>query len=274
MKRLSLLALGITLMFSVRAQDPGYLVKQNIPYYESGNASQCVTCVLDIYYPEREQKFATIIWFHGGGLTDGSKELPEQLKNKNIAIVGVEYRLHPHVTSPRYIEDAAAAVAWVFQNISKFGGDPSLIFISGHSAGAYLATLVALDPQWLQQHQINSNQIAGVISLSGQMITHFTIRKERGIKDTQPIVDSFAPLFHVKENAPPLLLVTGDRSLELLGRYEENAYMWRMMKIAGHQQTKLFELQGYGHDMTAPAFPLLLDEVRRVIEAKRTIQNK
>jgi hypothetical protein len=64
------------------------------------------------------------------------------------------------------------------------------------------------------------------------------------------------------------LLITGDRELELLGRYEENAYLMRMMKIAGHKETTLYELDGYGHSMTEPAFPLLLKEVQRIKEEK------
>lgn len=54
-----------------------------------------------------------------------------------------------------------------------------------------------------------------------------------GIDNLQPTVDEFAPLFHVRKDAPPLVLITGDRELELFGRYEENAYMWRMMKLSG-----------------------------------------
>ena len=62
-----------------------------------------------------------------------------------------------------------------------------------------------------------------------------------------------------------MLLITGDRELELLGRYEENAYMLRMMKLAGHKQTTLYELQGFDHGgMAEPAFPLLLKEVKRI----------
>jgi hypothetical protein len=80
-----------------------------------------------------------------------------------------------------------------------------------------------------------------------------------GIEGTQPVIDALAPLFHVRPDAPPLLLITGDRELEMLGRYEENAYMWRMMKIAGHEQTTLYELDGFNHgQMADPAFPLLL----------------
>ncbi len=89
------------------------------------------------------------------------------------------------------------------------------------------------------------------------------------MKDTQPLVDKYAPLYHVRSDAPPLLLITGDRELEMLGRYEENAYLARMMKVAGHKQTSLLELQGYNHGMTYPAFPLVLEEIQRIVREKQ-----
>ncbi|NCB27105.1 MAG: alpha/beta hydrolase, partial [Bacteroidia bacterium] len=61
-------------------------------------------------------------------------------------------------------------------------------------------------------------------------------------------------------------LITGDRELEMLGRYEENAYLARMMKVAGHKQTRLLEIQGYNHGMTYPAFPLVLEEIQRIVQ--------
>jgi len=255
------------------AQKQEYKTKQNIPYYsESVNKSDSYIserCVLDIYYPEKPSGFATIVWFHGGGLTGGSKEIPQALKDKGVCVVGVNYRLSPKVKAPAYIEDAAASVAWVFQNIKSYGGDSTLIFVSGHSAGGYLSLMVGLDKKWLNKYNIDANRIAGLIPLSGQAITHFTIRKERGIAETQPIIDEFAPTYHARADAPPLLLITGDREMELLGRYEENAYLARMMKIAGHKQTTLYELNGYGHNMTEPAFPLLLNEVARITGEKK-----
>ena len=124
--------------------------------------------------------------------------------------------------------------------------------------------MVGLDKRWLLAHGIDANRIAGLIPFSGHTITHFTVREERGIEGTQPIIDDLAPLYHVRADAPPLLLITGDRELELLGRYEENAYLWRMMKVVGHPDTRIYEMDGYGHSMTAPAFPLLLKELERI----------
>lgn len=220
-------------------------------------------CRLDLYYPPATG-FSTVVWFHGGGLKAGNRFIPRELQEQGIAVAAVSYRLHPHVTSPAYVEDAAASVAWVFKNIARFGGDPKRIFVSGHSAGGYLTSMVGLDKRWLAKHGVNADDLAGLIPYSGHTITHFTIRAERGIDGKQPIVDDMAPLFHVRANAPPMLFITGDRELELLGRYEENAYMWRMMKVVGHTDVQIYELDGYNHgQMAKPAHPLLLRFVKQ-----------
>lgn len=276
MSKLLLFSSLILLVKGIYSQEIQYQTKQNIPYYTDSinNSDEYIRekCLVDIYYPKNIQGFATIIWIHGGGLTEGSKEIPEALKNKGFCIVGIDYRLNPKVSCPKYIEDAAAAVAWVFNHIAEYGGDTSLIFVSGHSAGGYLAMMIGLDKKWLEVHSIDANKIAGLIPLSGQTITHFTIRKERGIENTRPMIDEFAPLYYVRADAPPLCLITGDRELEMLGRYEENAYLLRMMKIVGHKKTNLYELQGYGHLMTEPAFPLVIKEVQSIVREKTQIQ--
>ena len=191
--------------------------------------------------------------------------------DKGYAVIGVEYRLSPKVKAPAYIEDAAAAVAWVFQHIAGYGGNNKLIFISGHSAGGYLGMMITLEKKYLNKYNIDANEIAALIPFSGQVITHFTIRQERGIAATQPIIDECAPLYHVRADAPPMLLITGDRNLELYGRYEENAYLWRMMQLAGHKRTTLYELEGFDHGgMPEPAFPLLLKEVATITKEINT----
>ncbi len=243
-----------------------YKTEQNISYRSDNNLNdyQKERCKLDIYYPENADSFTTVVWFHGGGLTAGEKSIPERLKNRKLAVVAVNYRLSPKVKSPVFIDDAAAAVAWGFKNISKYGGDQKKIVVAGHSAGGYLACMIGLDKHYLAEYGIDANAIQKLVPFSGQMITHFIIRKERGIPDTQPVVDEFAPLYHVRADAPPLYLITGDRELELLGRYEENAYMWRMMNLSGHKQTMLYELDGFNHGgMAEPAFDLLLKILKK-----------
>ena len=263
----SLLILTAFALLAQNSQAQDYKTEKDILYRTAKEAQNddyiAERCRLDLYYPADSKDFTTVVWFHGGGITSGNKFIPEKLKEQGIAVVAVNYRLSPKVKCPVYIEDAAAAVAWTFRNIAKFGGDPAKIVISGHSAGGYLTSMVGLDKKWLNEFGIDANNIAMLIPFSGHTITHMTIRKERGIPDSQPVVDEFAPLYHVRSDAPPLILITGDRELEMLGRYEENAYMWRMMKIAGHTKTKLYELDSFNHGrMASPAFEVLLDEIK------------
>ena len=221
-------------------------------------------CQLDVYHPVGASAVPAVVWFHGGGLTGGNRSIPSALKGQGIAVVAVDYRLSPKAKAPAYIEDAAAAVAWTFKNIARYGGDTNRIFLSGHSAGGYLASLVTLDRRWLAVHSVDPDRLAGLVPFSGQSITHFAIREERGLGRTRPLIDDLAPVYHVRKDAPPILLISGDRNHELLGRYEESAYFWRMLKEVGHPSVELLELQGYDHgQMAEPAFPLLLRFIRQ-----------
>ena len=257
---------GQSLFAQETAVDIGYRLDPNVAYRSGEELTdyQKSRCRLDVYAPENEKGFATVVWFHGGGLKAGSKKVPEGLREKRIAVVAVNYRLHPKVQSPTYIQDAAAAVAWTFKNIESYGGSTNRIFISGHSAGGYLTSMIGLDNRWLGEHDMKPDSIAGLIPLSGHTITHFTVRAERGIDGKQPIIDDMAPLFHVRKDCPPILLITGDRDKEMLGRYEENAYFWRMLQEVKHPNAELYELEGFNHgQMAEPAMPLILRFIKQ-----------
>lgn len=272
------LSLILILVFAISFAQTEYKTENNISYYPENISKKDAyinsQCKLNFYYPTNVKNFSTVIWFHGGGLTGGSNELPKELLNENIAVVSVEYRLAPKVKAPAYIEDAAAATAWVFENIEKYGGNKNLIFQSGHSAGGYLGMMITLDKKYLQKYKIDANDIAGLIPFSGQAITHFQIRKEKGIAELQPTIDEYAPLFHVRKDAPPIVLITGDRNLELFGRYEENAYLARMLELVKHPSVKLLEEDGFDHvSMAKPGFPLLLKEIRELSKKIKTQKN-
>lgn len=266
-----LLALLLTFAPAINAAEE-YQLDRNVPYYDAADIKdeyQRERCVLDIYYPENTPNFPTVVWFHGGGMKAGEKHIAERLKNQGIAIIAVNYRLSPNVNAPVYLEDSAAAVAWTFKNIASLGGDPSKIFVSGGSAGGYLTCMLGLDKSWLATHNIDADRIAGLIPLAGQTLTHFTIRTERGLPRERPVIDELAPLHHVRGDTPPILLVTGDREMEMLGRYEENAYFYRMLKLSGHPDVRLMELDGYGHAPQEPFYPLLLAEIKRVLNLRK-----
>ena len=251
-----------------------YTLLENVSYYGENfsDSYKRKRCKLDLYYPNGIKNFSTVVWFHGGGLKAGNKSIPEQFKEKGIAVVTVNYRLHPKVKAPLYIEDAAAAVAWTFRNIAKFGGDPDKIILSGSSAGGYLTLMVGLDKSYLQIHQIEANDILALLPLTGHTITHFTVRAENKIPKTQPIIDRFAPLYHVRADAPPIVLYTGDPELEMLGRTEENAYMMRMLKVAGHPDVNHIVFEGYGHGIQHPALPLVIKKIKQLTHNEKTNQ--
>jgi len=221
-------------------------------------------CKLDLYYPTDSAGFATIIFFHGGGLEFGEKYLPEEWKAQGVAVVAANYRLHPKVKNPVYTQDAAAAVAWTMQNIATYGGDPRRIYVSGHSAGGYLTSMIGMDTTYLAAHGEHPDSLAGLIPFSGHTITHFTPRKERDLAWNNVVVDEFAPLHHLRISDLPIALITGDREMEVFGRYEENAYFWRMLLASGHKKAFLFELDGFGHGpMVRPAAQLTLELIRK-----------
>lgn len=232
----------------VMASKPKYITKENIPYrVNETDAYKSSRCKLDINYPDTKG-FATIIWFHGGGLTGGQKHIPQGLREKGFAVVAVNYRLSPKVKVADCVDDAAAAAAWVVNHIAEYGGDPKKIFVSGHSAGGYLTSMIGLDKRWLKTYNLDPDtSFVALIPYSGQVVTHFSRRKELGIPSEKPIVDDMAPLNHVRPDCPPILILSGDREMEMLGRYEENAYFWRMMKVAGHKDVQLKEFDGYNH---------------------------
>ena len=254
--------------FSFAQSEINYVLEKNINY-RIGDDYTNSRCVLDLYYPKDINNYPTVVYFHGGALKNGNKYIPEYLKNQGISVVAVNYRFYPEVSTTEVIDDTAQAVKWVFDKIENYGGSNKLIFLSGHSAGGYISSMLGLDKSYLEKYNIDSNLLAGLIPLSGHTITHMTVREEMGISSKQPIVDKMSPLFHIRDNTPPYIMITGDRNLELLGRYEENAYMHRMMKVVGNENSELYELDGYGHNMVYPSIPILLKKVKEISEKKK-----
>ncbi|OJV03937.1 MAG: hypothetical protein BGO12_15285 [Verrucomicrobia bacterium 61-8] len=206
-------------------------------------------CSLDFYHPTEARDFPIIVYFHGGGLTGGNRSIPKELTQKGWGVVAASYRLSPIVQHPAYIEDAAAAIAWTIKNAKSYGGDPSKVFVLGISAGAYLAAMAILDKSYLARHEIDADQVAGLILVSGQVITHQTVRKEQGIEPSnfRPTIDRFAPLYHIRKDTPPTLCATGDWETDTLMRAEENLYFVSMMKLVGHTDIRQTVLKGANH---------------------------
>lgn len=263
------LCLTVILGFTLSAQE--YILKENIPYRDSpADEYQRERCMLDIYYPEGGKGFATVVWFHGGGLTGGQKEIPALLKDKGICIVPVNYRLSPRVNAPAYFDDAAAAVAWVAAHIAEYGGDPSKIYVAGHSAGGYLTSMIALDKSWLAAYGYDADHIKGWIPISGQTATHWQVCRERGDSTFVPVFDDYAPLRHVRAKTPPILLTAGQTDMEMDNRTVENSYLYHALRTVGNENVTFYEINGFNHgNVVEPSLVLLLEMIRKLEAIQR-----
>lgn len=242
-----------------------YARVNDIQYVTEGNEYAMERCKLDVYYPTEMKDVPVVVWFHGGGIEAGNKYIDNELLDAGYVVIAVNYRLLPKATIDEVLDDAAASVAWAFKNAEKYNGSKKKIFVAGHSAGGYMLDMIGLDKHYLQKYGIDADDIAGLFPFSGQVITHYNIRKQQNIGPLQPTIDQYAPLTHIRKDAAPIIVISGDREQELYGRYEEQAYFWRMLKLVGHPDVTLYEMQGFNHgDMPHPAYHVMKEHIKRL----------
>lgn len=129
---------------------------------------------LDLFLPAgvtSGDRRKTVLFFHGGAWSMGGTRthrfVGRALAEKGFVAAVATYRLFPRVRFPAFVADAALAMAWMCRNVSRHGGDPDGLYLMGHSAGAHIAALLALDPRYLDAVGVHRKSIAGVVGLSG-----------------------------------------------------------------------------------------------------------
>ncbi|MCX5658129.1 MAG: alpha/beta hydrolase fold domain-containing protein [Planctomycetota bacterium] len=259
---------------------PPLRIEHDLLYREGTNvtAYQNARCRLDLYLPTQTSNFPLLLWFHGGGLIGGEKNSPRGVEigrrfaNEGVGVAMATYRFAPEARFPDFARDAAAAVAFVARHIASFGGDPGRIFVSGHSAGGYLAALRGLDAACLRDAGVDERRVAGLIPVSGQMVTHFTIRGQNGVPDagTRPVIDAAAPCYHARADAAPTLLIAGGNDMAM--RTDENRYLAALLRTAGHRDVQYLEFPGRDHstivdlmvDREDPVYAAIMHFIRRL----------
>ena len=196
-------------------------------------------CKLDVKWPKGMTNFATVVWFHGGGLTGGGKHFIRI--DESIAQVAVNYRLLGKdglTDGAECIRDAAAAGAWTRANIAKYGGDPKKVYVSGMSAGGYLTMMVGMAPQYIKERGHDIGELAGLAPVSGQATKHFNVRKFGGDADPQylPKIDVLAPLAYCSKDIPPIISICGEEPWEWPCRSEENRLLISSCVALGHDK--------------------------------------
>lgn len=199
--------------------------------------------LLDIYVADKDSS-PIFIYLHGGGIESGTQKddyvagISKTLAKMGITTVAVTYRLYPDAVFPQFVEDGAAAVNWVINNINKYIKAEG-IFIGGISAGAYITQMLCFNKEYLAKHNISNEDISGYFFDAGQPTTHFNVLRERGFDTNQVIVDAAAPMFYIngKEKYPPMEFVVADN--DMLNRYEQTMLLIAIFKNYGYDMNKI-----------------------------------
>lgn len=249
---------------------------------------------LDIWVPENAQasdKLPVIVFFYGGGWDSGEREnygfAGRALAQKGFVVVIPDYRLVPKAHWPDFLEDSAKAVAWTHLHISGLAGDPDRIALMGHSAGAYNAVMLALDPTWLRSARSDPSIIRGVAGLAGPY--DFLPMEKGGSADkamgkVKP-AERTQPIAYSRGDAPPLWLATGDEDTTVRPRNSQNLAA-AIEKAGGSAALRIYPDMGHTGIVMALAGPFrskgpVLDEAtdflrgvtgRRIARAEEAAQ--
>ena len=227
----------------------------NLPY--TGDAFASLRQRLDLYLPEQaagRERFPMLCFVHGGALMMGDKSLVRSLgmccARNGIAVAAFNHRLSPAVTHPAHIEDIAAAIAWVADNIGRHGGDATRIGIAGHSSGAYLAALLASDHRYLQRHGFDANRLRAVVPISGFFhVERLAPERPKHVwgEDSVGWTDA-SPATHLRSPHPPTLLLYADgddearrkESLDYGARLRDVNVVLEVQQIASRDHRSIF----------------------------------
>lgn len=221
----------------------GYRIQRDIAYGTEPRQQ------LDLYIPEGlATRAPVLLFFYGGGWQSGDRAdylaFGQAFASAGIITAVADYRLYPQVKYPKFVEDAATALAFIYDHVARFGGDPNAIFLAGHSAGAFNAVMLASEPGFIAAKGGSLAWIRGVIGIAGPY--NFLPMKD-------PIyVDMFhgsnnrdsMPVYHVDGPRPPMLLVSGSND-KIVGISNTNDMAERLKRFGNEVTVLIYE--GVGH---------------------------
>jgi len=246
----------------------GYVADTDLPYGDPAHDGPRRR--LDIYrpMPAVPSPAPVIVFFYGGNWETGARSeyrfVGHSFARQGFVTVVPDYRLYPEVRYPAFVEDGAAAVAWVLRNIARFGGDPARIVLVGHSAGAHTALMLALNPGFLGE--ADRGALAGAVGLAGPY--DFEPKgRNRDILDADGGGPSSMPIDYADGSGPPVLLLTGDADTTV--RPGNGTRLAERIRARGGK-VRVIEYPGVGHIkiLAAVAAPLtwLLPVRRDVVD--------
>ncbi len=222
----------------------GQLPRQKLDIYSPNNASE----------NQAHKPRKVVIFYYGGSWDSGErgdyKFVGEALASMGFVVVIPDYRVYPEVLFPAFMEDPALAAKWVKDNISQYQGDANQVFLAGHSAGAHIAVMMAVNAEYLAKQSLKPTDFSGVVGLAGPY-DFLPLKSERlktifGSAAEQP---KSQPINFVDGKSPPMLLAVGLKDGTVWPRNSYNLAE-KIKKNSGLAQVVQFE--NYGHvDMAA-----------------------
>lgn len=225
---------------------------------------------LDVHRPAgTNRKATTVVFFYGGSWRNNTRQdyrfVGQSLARAGFLVIVPDYRKAPQVVFPAFIEDSARAVAWAKQHAAEYGGDPSRIFLVGHSSGAHMAAMLGTDGRFLHAVGMQPHDLAGIVGLAGPYdflpLTDPDIKQAFGPESGWP---ASQPVNFVDGDEPPFLLLQGTADKLVWPR---NAQRLAARLRAANEPVEVRMLEGTGHagllvDLLRDASPVRQDVLR------------
>lgn len=213
---------------------------------------------VDIYAPRQRgaAPLPIIVFMYGGSWNSGTKDgysfVGRALAARGFVVAIPDYRVLPQIRYPVFLEDNALAVRWVRAHARKWNSDPDRLILAGHSAGAYNAAMLALDPRWLGKDQ---GAVKAFVGLAGPY--DFLPLQGTVATDTfgaVPDLEATQPVQHVTANSPPAFLATGGKDTIVLPR-NSDALAARLKAAGVFVERRRYPDVGHAGLVTALAKP-------------------
>lgn len=226
-----------------QAMDSGVEKTSDVPYGDGPRRK------LDVYRPDKMTGRAPVVMFIYGGSWQAGSKFEYEFVGRALAAAGfvtviADYRIWPEVTYPTFLDDNAAAVKWIEDNIGGYGGDTARFFLAGHSAGAYNAVMLGLDHSFLHDAGVTM-PVRAVAGISGPYNFYpFEYDQVREAFGTAPNPEGTQPVNLVTSDAPPIFLASG--TADPIVRVENSKALAQKLRAAGLWVTEKY-YDGFGH---------------------------
>jgi acetyl esterase/lipase len=215
---------------------------------------------LDIYTPASARGVPVVVFFHGGRWSKGEpadyRFVGQALASRGFVAVVPEFRQYPQVRFPEFVNDAARAVRWTQQQIGRYGGDPSKLFVMGHSSGAHIAAMLALNPEYLQAAGTDRASLRGMIGLAGAYaFLPLTAPDLRDLFAPPERYELSQPIAFVDGEGPPLLLLHGEND-DIIDVENTRRLSAAVVRAGGTVETVIYPKMSHSWIVSTLAAPL------------------